>query len=63
MSKDDAKFHGVDATASFIYNIFSDLQVGCDLGAFVGIDKEVKDFIKDNKSNVYYATVKASLAF
>ena len=63
MSKDDAKFHGVDATASFIYNIFSDLQVGCDLGVFVGIDKEVKDFIKDNKSNVYYATVKASLAF
>ena len=63
MTADDVKFHGLDTTFSFIYNIFSDLQVGCDVGAFVGIDKEVKDFVKDNKSNVYYATVKASLAF
>ena len=63
MSKDDTRFDGVDASANFIYNIFSDLQVGCDLGAFIAVDKTVKDTIKDNKSNVYYATLKASLAF
>ena len=51
---DETKFHGVDVTASLICNIFSDLQVGCDLGAFVAVDEVVKDLIKDNKSNVYY---------
>ena len=60
---DETKFHGVDVTASLICNIFSDLQVGCDLGAFVAVDEVVKELIKDNKSNVYYATLKASLAF
>ena len=63
MSKEEIKFHGVDATVNFIYNIFSDLQVGCDVGAFVATDSDVKTYIKDNKSNIYYATIKASLAF
>ena len=60
---DETKFHGVDVTASLICNVFSDLQVGCDLGAFVAVDKDVKNAIKASKSNVYYATLKASLAF
>lgn len=60
---DETKFHGVDVTASLICNVFSDLQVGCDLGAFVAVDKDVKEAIKASKSNVYYATLKASLAF
>lgn len=62
-SSDEMKFHGVDVTASMICNVFSDLQIGCDLGAFIAVDKVVKDTIKENKSNVYYATLKASLAF
>ena len=57
MSDEDTKFHGVDASAGLIYNIFSDLQLGCDLTAFIGIDEEVKDL-----SN-YKATVKATFAF
>ena len=60
---DETKFHGVDVTASLICNVFSDLQVGCDLGAFVAVDKDVKNAIKASKSNVYYAILKASLAF
>ena len=58
---DKTTFDGIDTSANLICNIFSDLQVGCDLGAFVAIDSDVKDEIK--KSNVYYATLKASLAF
>ena len=60
---DELKFHGADITASLICNVFSDLQVGCDLGAFVAVDEVVKNTIKNNKSNVYYATIRASLAF
>ena len=60
---DETKFHGVDASANLICNVFSDLQIGLDLGAFVAIDSDVKELIKLNKSNVYYATLKASLAF
>lgn len=57
MTTEDTKFDGVDASAGLIYNIFSDLQVGCDLGAFIGIDEDVKDL-----SN-YSVTIKASFAF
>ena len=57
MTTEDTKFDGVDASAGLIYNIFSDLQVGFDLGAFIGIDEDVKDL-----SN-YSATIKASFAF
>lgn len=54
---DAVKFHGIDASVNILYNIFSDLQVGCDLTAFVGIDNDVK------QATNYTATVKASLAF
>ena len=54
---EETKFDGVDASVNLICNVFSDLQIGCDLGAFIGIDKDVKDL-----SN-YSATLKASLAF
>ena len=54
---ESTKFHGLDAGASLVCNVFSDLQVGCDLTAFVGIDEEVKEY-----SN-YSATIKASFAF
>ncbi len=53
----ETKFHGIDAAASFVCNVFSDLQIGCDLTAFIGIDNDVKD------SSNYSATIKASLAF
>ncbi len=55
MPKDEAKLDGFDTSASVVYNIFSDLQLGCNLGAY--ICKETKEL-----SN-YYATLKASLAF
>ena len=57
MTTEDTKFHGIDASAGFVYNLFSDLQIGCDVGAFIGIDEDVKDF-----SN-YSATLKATFAF
>ena len=55
MPKDEAKLDGFDTSASVVYNLFSDLQLGCNLGAY--ICKETKE-----NSN-YYATLKASLAF
>ena len=57
MTTEDTKFDGVDASAGLIYNIFSDLQIGFDLGAFIGIDEDVKDL------SIYSATIKASFAF
>ena len=60
---DKTTFDGIDASANLICNVFSDLQVGLDLGAFVAIDSDVKEDIKKYESNVYYATLKASLAF
>ena len=54
----ETKFHGIDAAASLICNVFSDLQIGCDFTAFIGLnDDNVK------KASNYSATVKASLAF
>ena len=55
MPEDDAKLDGFDTTINVIYNLYSDLQLGCDIGAY--ICKEEKEL-----SN-YYATIKASLAF
>ncbi len=55
MPKDEAKLDGFDTSVNFIYNAFSDLQLGCDIGAYI---------CKETKTNSnYYATVKASLAF
>ena len=56
MDKDETKFHGVDASLGFLYNLFSDLQIGCDFGAYLGIG-DFKDF-----SN-YSAALKLTLAF
>ena len=55
MPKDEAKLNGFDTSINVVYNVFSDLQVGCDAGAY--ICKEVKEL-----SN-YYATFNAKLAF
>lgn len=55
MPKDEAKLDGFDTSVNVIYNAFSDLQFGCDIGAYI---------CKETKTNSnYYATVKASLAF
>lgn len=56
MTKKDTKFHGIDASAGVLYNLFSDLQIGLDLGAYIGAG----DF---KESSNYSATLKASLAF
>lgn len=56
MSKDENKFHGIDASAGLLYNLFSDLQIGCDFGAYIGFG-DFKDF-----SN-YSAALKLTLAF
>ena len=55
MPKDEAKLNGFDTSINVVYNVFSDLQIGCDAGAY--ICKEVKEL-----SN-YYATLNAKLAF
>lgn len=55
MLDDETKLDGFDTTASLVYNVFSDLKLGLDAGAY--ICKETKEL-----SN-YYATLKASLAF
>ena len=55
MPEDEAKLDGFDTTVNVIYNLFSDVQLGLDAGAY--ICKETKEFTN------YYATVKALLAF
>ena len=55
MPKDEAKLDGFDTSLSVIYNLYSDLQIGGNIGAYVC--KEEK------KMSNYYATVKASLKF
>ena len=51
----NAGFHGLDFTGSVVYNIFSDLQVGCDVAAFIGISSF--------NTSKYSATIKAALSF
>lgn len=55
LPEDEAKLDGFDTSVNLVYNLFSDLKLGCDLGAY--ICKEVKEM------SSFYATVKASLAF
>ena len=55
MPEDEAKLDGFDTAVNVLYNLYSDLQIGCDLGAY--ICKEEKEM------SSFYATVKASLAF
>jgi len=47
-------FAGVDSSLTVLYNVFSDLQVGGDVTAFIG---------KDSSANKFTFTAKASLAF
>lgn len=56
MAGSEAKFHGIDISGSVVYNLFSDLQIGCDLAAFLGLDTF-------SQTSNYSATIKASLAF
>ena len=55
MPEDEGKLDGFDTAVNIVYNLFSDVQLGCNIGAY--ICKETKEF-----SN-YSATIKASLAF
>ena len=55
MPEKEAKLDGFDTSLNLVYNIFSDLQVGLDAGAYI---------CKESKAlSNYYATVKAVLAF
>lgn len=47
-------FVGLDSAITVLYNIFSDLQVGCDVGAFVS---------KEKGQNLFSVTAKATLVF
>lgn len=55
MPEKQMSLRGFDTTINFIFNIFSDLQVGCDITAYIDI--------KEAASSNYYALLKASLAF
>ena len=35
MPKDEAKLNGFDTSINVVYNVFSDLQIGCDAGAYM----------------------------
>ena len=53
--EEKANLDGFDTTVNLLYNIFSDLQIGCDLGGY---------YCKENKEkSTLYAAVKAVLAF
>lgn len=54
MPETQVDFVGVDSAVTVLYNVFSDVQIGCDLMAFVG---------KDSAANKYSVTAKATLAF
>ena len=55
MPEKQMSFRGFDTTINFVCNIFSDLQVGCDITAYIDI--------KEASSSNYTAAVKASLSF
>ena len=55
MPEEDVSLDGFDTSVNLVCNVLSDVQLGCDLGAY--ICTEAKE-----KSN-YYGTIKASLAF
>ena len=55
MPVDKIAFNGLDTSVNVLYNLFSDVQIGLDIGAYVCIES------KDLSS--YFATLKASLAF
>ncbi len=53
--EDEVKLDGFDTSVNVIYNLFSDVQLGCNIGAYICTEEK-------EKSN-YSATIKASLAF
>ena len=55
MPEEEVDLDGFDTSLNIVYNVLSDVQIGCDAGAY--ICTEAKE-----KSN-YYGTIKASLAF
>lgn len=55
MPKDEVKLDGFDTGVNILYNLFSDVQIGCDIGAYICTENK-------ERSN-YSATLKASLAF
>lgn len=48
-------FQGIDTEVNLVYNLFSDVQIGCDVDAFICTAQK--------ESSKYTATIKASLAF
>ena len=57
MPKEEANLYGFDTTVSLVYNVFSDVKIGCDICAFICTQESMK------KNSNYQATLKASLAF
>ncbi len=55
MPSDQFSFNGFDTTVNLIYNLFSDVQLGCDIAAYICTER------KENSR--FYTTIKASLAF
>ena len=55
MPEEEVDLDGFDTSLNIVFNVLSDVQIGCDAGAY--ICTEAKE-----KSN-YYGTIKASLAF
>ncbi len=51
----EGKLDGFDTGINILYNLFSDLQIGCDVGFYICKD--------DNTRNNFSATLRASLAF
>ncbi len=56
MANNNTKFHGIDASGTVVFNIFSDLQITGIIDAFIGMDEA-------KKSSNYAATLKAALQF
>lgn len=54
-ASDIIKMQGFDTSVSVIYNIFTDLQIGCDLTMF--------NSVKEKELSYYGGTIKATLAF
>ena len=54
ISVDNKEFDGADTAINVVYNLFSDVQLGLDAGAYI---------CKESERSNYYATAKAVLAF
>ena len=54
ISVDNKEFDGADTAVNVVYNLFSDVQLGLDAGAYI---------CKESERSNYYATAKAVQAF